>query len=378
MLQAIGYDPVRWRWGWATLMMLIPTVVLAASDLGTVEQEFMALIERAQPSVVEITAHKQRIIRSWRLGNAKQPTEETQSKSKQYTYRQRLVGTGWLHDPQGHIVTTARLVEGAEMLEVRLQNGEPMEASLVGKDLPTNIAVLKVGAVGGVSGALQGNSADVRSGAWIVMMGCSYGQAPSLSFGRISAVEQVPGYPLCPFIRFQAPVHPGNTGGILLDTSGEAIGMVVAVLADRKGSPEGNADSPLREMQLGGKSSEQLERSRPHEVGFALPVHFIEPIVQTLIDDGAIQRGYIGVIVPMDDLRPFGITIHSIVPGSPAEKAQLQPDDCVLAVDGIAISNGTDFQRFVLNNLPGHRLRLTVQRGNQQLELTAELGKMPD
>ncbi len=361
------------------LILFAPAFALAYGTLEAVEQEVMALVEEAQPAVVEVTAVKLARISSWSF-NVPLHAQETKSfQSTTYTYRQRHVGSGWIYDSRGHIITTAGIVEGAGRIIVRFLDGTAFEATLVGKDRPTNIAVIQINTQK-LAKIPIGDSANLRSGSWIVMIGRSYGQTPSLSFGIASGIERVPGLPLSPFIKFNAPIHPGNTGGIVLNSAGEIIGMVIAALATPSAVSSGSArlSQQVSEAPEVGRQPSQHAGLWPQEVGFALPIHIIQPIVKKLIQDGRIVRGWLGVQVPVVEPASFGVTISQVSPDSPAQKAKLQPGDRVLAVNGSTISDGSEFQRLVLNSPPGRKLHLDIQRGKEQLTLTVELGELSD
>ena len=249
-------------------------------------------------------------------------------------------GSGWIWDDSGHIVTNAHVVEGAERLQVQFFDGELRDAELVGLDLRTDIAVIKV-ASGGVQPSLRGDSALVEQGDMV------YG------LGRSTALDNID---YQNFIQTDAAINPGNSGGPLTDVRGRVIAMNTAI-ATNQGNTVGQA-------QFAG-------------IGLAIPMSMIESTVTQLIETGEVRKGYLGIQVVTLEAARFGATPYSdiaerfkgegamaslITKGSPAEAAGFRGGDIILTIDGQKVNSDGAVRAVVSSRQPGESVRFEIWR----------------
>ncbi len=295
-------------------------------------------------------------------------------------------GSGWIWDDSGHIVTNAHVVEGAERLQVQFFDGELRDAELVGLDLRTDIAVIKV-ASGGVQASLRGDSALVEQGDMVYAFGSPFDFRFSMSAGIVSGLGRstaLDNIDYQNFIQTDAAINPGNSGGPLTDVRGRVIAMNTAI-ATNQGNTVGQA-------QFAG-------------IGLAIPMSMIESTVTQLIETGEVRKGYLGIQVVTLEAARFGATPYSdiaerfkgegamaslITKGSPAEAAGFRGGDIILTIDGQKVNSDGAVRAVVSSRQPGESVRFEIWRlqdGAQDdskdgskdgvhLELTATLAQL--
>ena len=295
-------------------------------------------------------------------------------------------GSGWIWDDSGHIVTNAHVVEGAERLQVQFFDGELRDAELVGLDLRTDIAVIKV-ASGGVQPSLRGDSALVEQGDMVYAFGSPFDFRFSMSAGIVSGLGRstaLDNIDYQNFIQTDAAINPGNSGGPLTDVRGRVIAMNTAI-ATNQGNTVGQA-------QFAG-------------IGLAIPMSMIESTVTQLIETGEVRKGYLGIQVVTLEAARFGATPYSdiaerfkgegamaslITKGSPAEAAGFRGGDIILTIDGQKVNSDGAVRAVVSSRQPGESVRFEIWRlqdGAQDdskdgskdgvhLELTATLAQL--
>ncbi len=278
-------------------------------------------------------------------------------------------GSGWIYDDQGHIVTNEHVVKDAQSIEVQLHTGERRQAHLVGRDLRTDIAVIKV-APGLLHPARPGTKAPVRQGDLVFAFGSPFDFRFSMSSGIVSGLGRFAGLMdirYQNFIQVDAAINPGNSGGPLTDIHGRVIGMNTAIATGR-GPVVG---------QFGG-------------IGLAIPMSMIESVVEQLIDTGEVHRGYLGVS-DLDDrlrlaqargFRGQGVAIREVVPGSPADRAGLLSDDVITRVDDEEIATITQLMSIISSHRPGETVDVGVwrydeaEKAGSRLTLTLSLARL--
>src|SRR5436190_295476 len=263
-------------------------------------------------------------------------------------------GSGIVYDAQGHILTNAHVVDGAKSITVRFQSGKTAKATLVGTDAGTDIAVIRVDADASLLHPLTlGSSASVQPGEEVIAIGSPFGLAGTMTSGIVSAVDrtiQAPNnYSISGAIQTDAPINHGNSGGPLLDSSGDVIGVNAQIESDSGGNDG---------------------------VGFAIPIDAVKSVASTIVAGGKVQHAYLGVKVGNTASGP-GASVGTVVTGSPADKAGLKPGDVITAVDGKAVANADDLTAAVSARAPGDKVTLTLRRDGTTQTVTVTLGVRP-
>ncbi len=271
-------------------------------------------------------------------------------------------GSGWIYDEQGHIVTNEHVVKDAQSIEVQLHTGERRSAHLVGRDLRTDIAVIKV-APGLLHPARPGTKAPVRQGDLVFAFGSPFDFRFSMSSGIVSGLGRYAGLmdiDYQNFIQVDAAINPGNSGGPLTDIHGRVIGMNTAIATGRGRS--------VGEGQFGG-------------IGLAIPMSMIASVVEQLIERGEVDRGYLGVSRMDEDLsmarsRGFhgqGVEIGEVVPGSPADRAGMLSNDVITRVDDEEIGTIRQLMAIISSHRPGETVDVGVWRYDEDAQAGSRL-----
>jgi putative serine protease PepD len=263
-------------------------------------------------------------------------------------------GSGFVIDTSGHIVTNEHVVSGATAITVRFSDGTTAKATLVGTDPSTDVGVIKVDVAASQLHPLTlGSSAGVLPGQEVVAIGSPFGLAESMTSGIVSAIGrtiQAPNnYSIANAIQTDAPINHGNSGGPLLDLSGNVLGINAQI-----------------ESSGGGSDG----------VGFAIPIDSVKSVANTIIAGGKVQHAYIGIHVG-DATNGSGAQVGSVSAGTPAEKAGLKAGDVITALDGKPITKADDLTAAVTAHAPNDKVTLTVTRGGKTLTIDVTLGARP-
>ncbi|CAN5352196.1 DegQ family serine endoprotease [soil metagenome] len=284
------------------------------------------------------------------------------------TLRRRSGGSGVIIREDGYIVTNNHVVEGAEKLQVVLNDRRTFDAEVVGRDPSTDLAVLKIDGEG-LPVARLAQSNEVQVGEWVLALGNPFGLTFTMTAGIVSAIGRgslgiISGSPYAieDFIQTDAAINPGNSGGPLVDIEGEVIGINTAI-ASRTGGYQG--------------------------YGFAIPVSIVRQVTNELIETGEVRRAVLGVsIQPIDPRLQQAIGLPTLdgvliadydgnMRENPARKAGLQPGDVVLAVNDEAVSSPSSLQQAIAFHEPGDEVELTIWRDGEEREVEVELGERP-
>jgi serine protease Do len=274
--------------------------------------------------------------------------------------RQRALGSGVIVRPDGYIVTNHHVIDGAEHITIELSDRRSLPAKLIGSDGPSDLAVLKVEATNLPTLAL-GNSEQVKVGDVVLALGNPLGVGQTVTMGIVSAKGRATGLSdgsFEDFIQTDAPINQGNSGGALVNTRGELVGINSQIL-----SPSGG--------NIG--------------IGFAIPANMTRDVMAQLIDTGSVQRGKLGVTIQpvtpeiaasirLGDVR--GALVNSVEAGGPAEKAGVKRGDVIVAIDGTVVSDSNTLRNHVAEHKPGTEMKLTVVRNGREESLTATLGRL--
>ena len=282
------------------------------------------------------------------------------------TQTQRSLGSGFVVDKDGYILTNRHVIEGADKIQVSMADGKRYDAKLVGKDARTDVALLKIEPRGNLTVLNLGDSDQTDVGEWVMAVGNPFGlSGNSVTVGVVS----FKGRPLplgtqanpVEMIQTDASINPGNSGGPLLNTRGEVIGINTLIITGGLAASAG--------------------------VGFAVPINVAKEILPQLRDKGHVTRGWLGVVIQpvsedmakslhMQDAK--GALISDVTKDSPAEKAGLKPEDVVLTADGRAIEDSSALSRYIASKAPGSTVRLQILRGESQKTVSLTLGTFPD
>src|SRR5215510_12627440 len=261
-------------------------------------------------------------------------------------------GSGWVYDTDGHIVTNDHVVDGAQSIKVQFWNGKTYSASVVGTDQSTDLAVIKVDAPSSVLHPLQvGDSSAVQVGDGVVAIGSPFGLEETVTSGIVSALHRAITAPnnftINDSIQTDAAINHGNSGGPLLNSQGEVIGVNAQIKSDSNGN-EG--------------------------VGFSIPSNTVKSIASQLISSGKVEHAYLGVSI---DSTSSTARIAAIRPSTPAASAGLKAGDVVVEVDGKTISSGDDLTRVIDDHKPGDKISVTYKRSGSEHSVTLTLATRP-
>jgi serine protease Do len=269
--------------------------------------------------------------------------------------RERSLGSGVIVDPKGYIVTNRHVVEKADRIRVRFEDDPPgvqHDAKVIGTDQETDLAVIKVDMDRALPSAKMGNSDSMQVGDWVLAVGSPFGLSETVTAGIVSAKGRdiVPGRQFQTFIQTDAAINPGNSGGPLVNMNGEVIGINTAILS------ETNAYAG---------------------VGFALPSKTVVDVYNQLTGpEHKVSRGSIGIMFDAVEnpaiARVYGsgtgVTVSSVVAGSPADQAGLKVGDTITSVDGKKVSKGSELVADIASRKPGAKVNLTLLRNGKSQE----------
>jgi serine protease Do len=270
--------------------------------------------------------------------------------------RAASLGSGFIIDPTGIIVTNNHVIANAEQITVTLSDDTTLQAEVVGRDAVTDLAVLKVEPKAPLPAATWGDSAKTKVGDWVLAIGNPFGLGGTVTSGIISATARdIHSGPYDDYLQTDASINRGNSGGPMFNLSGEVIGINTAIF-----SPSGGS--------IG--------------IGFAIPSAFARPIIEQLRATGKVERGWIGArIQPVTDEiaeavgldKGRGAMIAVIDPASPAAQAKLQPGDVILAYDGKPIDRSRQLPRLVADTPPETPVKLSVWRDGKEQEVELKI-----
>jgi serine protease Do len=272
----------------------------------------------------------------------------------------RNMGTGFIINSDGYLVTNHHVVDGASQIQVKLADGREFAGKIVGGDPKTDLAVVKIDATG-LPVIPFGNSGKLEVGEPVMAIGNPFGLEHTVTTGIVSATGRVIGSgPYDDYIQTDASINPGNSGGPLINAQGQAVGINTAIYSETGGS-------------VG--------------IGFAIPADLAKSVVTQLAEHGQVVRGWLGVTIqPMtpelakafqrEDKR--GALVSSVAEGSPAAKAGLKPGDIITEYNGRALTKSDDLPRAVAETPVGKDVALTVIRNGASMALTAKVGELND
>jgi putative serine protease PepD len=262
------------------------------------------------------------------------------------------VGSGFIYDKNGYIMTAAHVVDGVDEVEIRLYDGTKLKGKVVGTDDLNDVGVVKVDRTGLATAPLAVGQ-DVQVGQLAIAIGSPFGLNETVTAGIISSTDRVldDGREV---IQTDAPINPGNSGGVLADRHGRVIGINSAIRPASDGS-NGNVG-----------------------IGFAVPIDLAAKSAEAIVQGKPIQTGYLGVTPSLTTAGgQNGALIQEVAPNSPAAKAGLRPGDLVTTIDGKAVENYSEMVASVRSHQPGDKVTLGVTRGGNETTITATLTQRP-
>jgi serine protease Do len=261
----------------------------------------------------------------------------------------RTLGSGFIINPDGLVVTNNHVVERAQAIQVRLADGREFNASVVGRDPSTDLALLRLADARELPSVTLGDSDNLEIGDWVVAIGNPFGLDTSVTHGLISARERVIGVgPFDDFIQTNALINPGNSGGPLFDLKGDVVGVTTAIVSQGQG------------------------------IGFAVPINLVKDLLPNLLDNGRPERGWLGLNVQeVGEGTARAPVIVDVFKDSPAEKAGLKPGDRVVGVGGKPVQRYQQILRRVALLQPGTTVKIDVVRGGRSFDFTATLTQRP-
>lgn len=282
-----------------------------------------------------------------------QPPEEEPSSS---------LGSGVLVSPEGYILTNHHVISGADEIDVALSDGRKVKAQIIGSDPETDVAVLKIEAKQLPTPITLGKVESVHVGDVVLAIGNPFGVGQTVTSGIVSALgrDHVGINTFENFIQTDAAINPGNSGGALIDTRGNLIGINTAIYSNNGGS-------------MG--------------IGFAIPINLAKQIMESILANGSVTRGWIGV-EPQNLSKELseslglpgnteGVLLSGVLEGGPAARGGVKPGDVLIAVNGKPIKDVRSLLNQIAQISPGNEAKLTVLRKGKEMGLIAQTGKRP-
>jgi serine protease Do len=340
-----------------------------SEQVPMVPANFTQLAEEAAPGVVNIRTERTikgggRVFRHFfgePFGNRQNPFEDffgPNQDSPGREYKERSLGSGFIIDKEGYIVTNNHVVADADQIKVKLSNNKEYNAKIVGRDSKTDLALIKIEDAPDLEALPLGDSEKLKVGTWVVAIGSPFGLEQTVTAGIVSAKERIIGAgPYDEFIQTDASINPGNSGGPLLNLKGQVIGINTAIVARGQG------------------------------IGFAIPVNMAKRVVAQLKERGEVTRGWLGVqIRDLDEnlssyyqLKPFsGVFVEKVVPGDPADQAGIQASDIIISVDGQAVASGRELANIVANTPIGQKTKVRLIRDGKKKTIVVKVAKQAD
>lgn len=269
---------------------------------------------------------------------------------------QKSLGSGFIINKDGYILTNNHVVEGADEVQVVLSGKNKYTAKVIGADTKTDIAVIKIAAAQDLPFAVLGDSEKLAVGDWVMAVGDPFGLDHTVTAGIVSAKGRVIGAgPYDDFIQTDASINPGNSGGPLFNLQGEVVGVNTAIVASGQG------------------------------IGFAIPINMAKQLIPQLISSGKVTRAWLGVGI--QDITPElaksfnlsdekGALVSSVFPNSPAEKGGLKSGDVIRGINGKEIGESHELPSLVAREPVGSKITLRVLRNGKEQDIGVTLGEM--
>ncbi|GAB6064792.1 DegQ family serine endoprotease [Deferrisoma palaeochoriense] len=357
--------------GWLALFLGFALLAGHTAWARGAPESFAPLVEKLKPSVVNISTTKvvktRRLFRDFPRFGPNDPFRRFFGDDffdrffgdQPREFKTQSLGSGFIWDEEGYILTNNHVVESADEIVVRLSDEHEFEAEIVGTDPKTDLAVIKIDPKDvRLQPVKVGDSDKIRVGDWVVAIGNPFGYGHTVTAGIISAKERVIGAgPYDNFLQTDAAINPGNSGGPLFDMEGRVVGINTAIVAGGTG------------------------------IGFAIPVNMAKEIVPQLKERGRVTRGWLGVMIQevtkeladqfgLDE--PKGALVSDVVPDGPADKAGIKRGDIIVEFDGVSIDKMHKLPRIVAEHAPGSEVDVVVLRKGERKTFRVKLGELKE
>ena len=352
-----------------TNLGLLADVEAKSSTSFNAPNGFSDLAEEVSPAVVNIRTEKTvkgggRVFRQFHPGPFGKNDQYRDFYDKffgqehQRKFKQRSLGSGFIIDAKGYIVTNNHVIENADKIKVKLKNGEEFDAEIVGRDPNTDLALIKITSSNSLPVVALGDSNDLKVGQWVVAIGSPFGLEHTVTAGIVSAKGRVIGSgPYDDFIQTDASINPGNSGGPLLDMQGKVVGINTAIVASGQG------------------------------IGFAVPINMAKSVIAQLKKSGEVSRGWLGVGIQqvskemaeyygLEDEK--GALVVKAFPGDPAYNAGIRAKDIIIEVNGKKIADSRDLTRKIADISVGSKAEIKVLRAGKVKTFDVVIAKRKD
>ena len=340
-----------------------PAAAAPGAPVKMVPQNFSGLADTVSPAVVHIRVEKSANGEGSMMGPFGGRDQFRDFFGDRFGPRQRPdfkqpgLGSGFIIDKDGYIVTNHHVVDGAETIKVILKDESEYPAKIIGTDPVTDIALIRVEAKKPLPAVSLGSSDNLKVGEWVAAIGSPFGLQYTVTAGIVSAKGRIIGSgPYDDFIQTDASINPGNSGGPLINMQGQVVGINTMIIARGQG------------------------------IGFAIPIDLAKGIVDQLKADGEVTRGWLGITIQdlKGDLAEYyglkeksGALVASVIPGNPAEQAGIQPKDIITEVNGRRVSGSRDLTRLAAGLQVGDEALVTVWRNGESKTLKVRIGERP-
>jgi len=335
-------------------------------DIQLIPNSFSSLAEEASPSVVNIRTVKTikgggRVFRHFFRGpfNDDDPMKDFFDRDfedgNQEEFKQRSLGSGFIIDKQGLIVTNNHVIDNVDEVKVILNNQKEYNAEIIGRDSNTDLALIKIQPEKDLPTVNLGDSDALKVGQWVMAIGNPFGFDHTVTAGIVSAKgRDIGSGPYDDFIQTDASINPGNSGGPLLNMKGEVVGINTAIVASGQG------------------------------IGFAIPINLAKGIIRQLQEQGEVTRGWLGVTIQdlSEELAQYyglenkkGILVTDVLPGDPADKAGIKANDIILEINGKKMENSRELMSHIANTEVGKSISIKAFREGKTQNFLVQIGK---
>ncbi len=348
---------------------LNPSAHAKSTDIYSVPGNFSKLAEMAGPAVVNIRTVKTikgggPVFRQFQRGprGRENPMDDFFERffgeNVPREFKQPSLGSGFIIDKKGYVVTNNHVIEDADQIKVKVADDMEFDAEVVGRDPNTDLALLKIESEKDLPVLTMGNSDELKIGQWVVAIGSPFGLERTVTAGIVSAKGRVIGSgPYDDFIQTDASINPGNSGGPLLNMKGEVVGINTAIIASGTG------------------------------IGFAIPVNLAEGIIAQLKSEGEVTRGWLGVAIQdlTSEMAEYyglkdrkGVLVADVFKGDPADKAGIQAKDIIIEVNDEMIETSRQLTAMIASLQVGETAKVEVFRNGKKKTFSVKLAKRSD